>query len=173
MTLDYFICRICKLVVSEPVECRLCEQLFCNSCLTDYLNNSQESCCPLGCPEPTFERVGHAFDKLMGFVYVKCKNFSCMNEDCIKHIHKHELICKNRQDRMEIEVSEDLLSQRDMFWLQIINRIMTPRQYSCNYLSTPLPFQANNFPVSPYTQNGFTPSSFLSMTPKPHQTFKF
>ena len=115
MTLEYFCCGICKIVVNEPVECKLCHQLFCNSCLIDYLNNSQEPYCPFGCIDPLFERVGHAFDKLMSFIYSKCKYIGCGFEDCIKYIHKHEQVCIYRSEKMDIETSEDLLVQRDMF----------------------------------------------------------
>ena len=159
LTIQYFLCGICKEVAYEPVECKMCEQLFCNLCLVDYLNNSQDSCCPLGCPDPLFEKTGHAFEKLMSFIYTKCKTNGCLYEDCIKHIQKHEQVCRHRQQKMEIEVPADLLAQRDMFWLQILNKVMTPTQYSSNSLQ---PGQFNAYP-----------GSLLSATPKSVQTFKF
>lgn len=169
---DYFTCGICKFIIVEPVECRLCEQLYCNSCLIDYLNNSQDSCCPFGCNDPTFERAGHAFEKLMSFVYAKCKHNGCVHEDCIKYINKHELTCRFKQEKMEIEVPEDLIAQRDMFWLQILGRIMTPNQHPCfcaqtnAYVNTPIPSAG-------YSQNSNTPPGFFPITPRTQQGFKF
>ena len=173
IAIDYFMCGICKSVSVEPVECRLCEQLFCNACLIDYLNNSQDNCCPLGCSEPTFERAGHAFDKIMSFVYARCKWLACGHEDCIKYLLKHEQVCRFRQEKMEIEVPDDIIAQRDMFWLQILGRIMSPQQYPCVCSQTPGGFQNIGLPNGNYSQNPCTPAAFMSNTPKTQQSFKF
>ena len=167
LCIDYFICYLCKTTANDPVQCRLCEKLFCYSCLASYLNSTQSSCCPLGCYEPTFEKACHAFNKLMAHVYVRCKYPGCNYEDCIKLVQKHEQICRFKQEKMEIETNDEI-AQRDLFWIQIISKIMTPlhNNYSSNF------GPSSSIAQSPYS-GSITPSPFAPSQPKTPQSFKF
>ena len=153
ITGEYFICGICDKIIKEPVECRICEQLFCNSCLIEYMENSQECVCPHGCNDPVFEKAGHAFEKILGFIYTKCKYLECNHYESILNIDNHEKYCRSK-NKIEIDVSDDALIQRDLFWLKVLNKVMTPNSQSS------------------YMQS-FTPGYFNPNTPKVQPSFKF
>lgn len=130
ITDEYFICRICCGFVNNPIECRFCEQVFCSSCLIGFVQSSQEHCCPHGCLDPVFEKAGHAFEKLMGFMYVDCKDFECkLQESTGKE--------KKKQVKIQISTDEDALAQRDYFWLDILGKALTPMNTPQQALKTP------------------------------------
>lgn len=126
ITDEYFICRICSGFVIDPIECRFCEQVFCSNCLIGFVQSSQEHCCPHGCLDPVFEKAGHAFEKLMGFMYVGCKDFECRLQESIGKANTHEQACK-KQLKIQINTDEEALAQRDYFWLDILGKALTPR----------------------------------------------
>ena len=155
ITSEYFVCRICRDIVRDPVECRICEQLFCNNCLSGFIENSQEYTCPHGCVDPVFEKAGHAFEKLMGFIYIKCKFTECLQKECIKSIKQHEDLCRYKKlKKIEIDVQEDQVAQRDLFWIGVLNKVLTPaNQYS--------------------GMQGYATNNVCAFTPRAQNCFKF
>ena len=128
ITADYFLCHLCKVTVRRPVECSGCEQIFCYECLRVFLQNEKKSC-PVGCLDARYEKVGHAFEKLMGFIYAKCKFEECQHVESIKSLWVHEKSCKYGKKVLEIGVDESV-KQRDAFWMEILQKVITPSSQS-------------------------------------------
>lgn len=174
MTIECFLCELCGDVVSDPVECRMCEKMFCSGCLVGYLNRTTELVCPVGCRNTTFEKVGHAYERLLGFIYAKCKYGPCPYEDSIKFIHKHEQACQFKDMDKEFNSPDDKVTRRDEFWIGLLTRLMNPNQFPFGFPQTPTPSSLNanynnnnnNF-ISP------TPNSYSIMHANARQTFTF
>lgn len=153
ITAEYFTCHLCKNTVKRPVECSVCEQLFCFDCLKVYFNNSPNIKCPIGCLDPVFNRTGHAFEKLMGFIYTQCRHEQCTHSESIKTLWVHEKNCGFRK-QLNIETCEENLNKRDAFWMEILQKVLTP--------------SSQNVCVQNFMDN-----SRVSCTARTQQTFKF
>ena len=57
---NYFICKICLKIVSQPRECTKCETAFCKGCLDQWNRNAPFLKCPLRCDQPKFKPI-HRF----------------------------------------------------------------------------------------------------------------
>jgi hypothetical protein len=129
LELGFFECRLCRMVVVDPVECRGCAGLYCAGCLQEYCKRvKQDWLCPEGCGMAGFDRVGRAFEMLMGNLYGKCKNPGCGFEDCLALMQRHQACCRFR-DR----VGESVAAERDLFWMGVINKILTPTAAQIGY----------------------------------------
>jgi hypothetical protein len=85
--------------------------------------------CPVGCTDAKFEKVGHAFEKLMSFIYNSCKHEECQHVESIKTLWAHEKSCKYGRKKLEVEIDETV-KQRDAFWMEILQKVITPSSQS-------------------------------------------
>jgi hypothetical protein len=129
LTVDYFCCPLCREVVVDPIECLGCERLFCCRCLEECFSSMDEPGCPSGCMDPVFEKPGHAFQRLLTCIYSPCRTADCNHVESISSIMAHESKCKPKPAQLEIEVDE-ALQQRDYFWIQILNKVLSPNNQS-------------------------------------------
>lgn len=153
ITAEYFTCHLCKSTAKRPVECSICEQLFCYDCLKVYFSNNSKSSCPVGCLEPVFDKAGHAFEKLMGFIYTQCRHENCSHVESIKTLWVHEKNCRFRKT-LKIETDEENFKKRDAFWMEILQKVLTP--------------SSQNVCVQNYMDN-----SHISCTARTQQAFNF
>lgn len=154
ITSEYFSCRLCLEAVKDPLECRMCEQLFCYECLIGYIGSEKDFICPNGCLDPVFEKAGHAFEKLMGFVYLKCKKVGCQYTDSIKNIVRHEEMCTKPVKTLKIDVCGNNVDRCDRFWIEVLEKVITPRESEGVY-------------------RGSCNPTYFSCTHKSQQTFTF
>ena len=47
--IDDYTCKICSSIVYSPRECFVCENLFCNDCISDWFKKVKQRSCPNKC----------------------------------------------------------------------------------------------------------------------------
>lgn len=75
---SHAICSICSGIIIQPVQCLICENSFCQSCLNEWKNKKGENSCPFRCPYATFKN-SRTIKSLLGNLIFKCKN-GCKTE---------------------------------------------------------------------------------------------
>ena len=80
ITLEDYICLICRGVVINPKMCGKCEQSFCDFCITKFLNMNQYENCPHCYNEP-FETINlqRAIKNTLNSMRFKCQ-YECGEE---------------------------------------------------------------------------------------------
>jgi hypothetical protein len=84
----YFLCKRCKGVVKDPVQCNACEELLCLECVINP--------CPSGCPEIAVGKVGKFASLVYERLLIACKHSptGCTHTTSIKLIPVHEANCQ-------------------------------------------------------------------------------
>ena len=68
---QFAICSICQGVLVDPVQCQVCENSFCKSCMEDWLKKAKV--CPFHCPRLDMKESPLIKNMLSGLI-IKCKN---------------------------------------------------------------------------------------------------
>jgi hypothetical protein len=102
-------CMICMGIVTVPLQCNKCENLFCKVCVTQLQRNSKE--CPYRCKNFQFIEPGRLAKNMLGKIIFLCPNGSCdmkiPYEDLLNHNNNCNLpfdcpICKSKVNKKDL-----------------------------------------------------------------------
>ena len=97
-TLQRLVCGICLNLLWKPVSCSNCQSLFCNLCITKWLNEDNRTC-PNRC---IFVKMNTppVVNQYLSDLEVKCKNESkgCKSIVGYDQLEKHEKECEFRDE---------------------------------------------------------------------------
>jgi len=119
-TMEYNTCKICYSIVKDPICCNQCEDLFCSSCLNDWINDGK------GCPhcraKPFKEsRINRFVKNMLNNIVIVCPS-GCeekfIYENLIKHLEtckKTEKIslCKLCNHEIKLEFKDEIPKNKD------------------------------------------------------------
>ncbi len=91
----FIFCNICFDVIEDPIQCRACQNHFCNQCIESW-KKKNEFHCPNHCA-PVFYKPAHRLMKLLlGDVEMRCINapYGCSKAPKLKDLKGHEVDCK-------------------------------------------------------------------------------
>eukprot|EP01016_Furgasonia_blochmanni_P001074 TRINITY_DN1038_c0_g1_i2.p1 TRINITY_DN1038_c0_g1~~TRINITY_DN1038_c0_g1_i2.p1 ORF type:complete len:377 (+),score=33.70 TRINITY_DN1038_c0_g1_i2:145-1131(+) len=107
-------CAICHLIVKEPMECKTCETLFCESCINRWLSSNDS--CPMKCSPPfTKGRVPKLVRQMLSTLTLTCKNADngCKESLLYDSIDSHEKYCEYRRQNCSNEGCEAVVMVKD------------------------------------------------------------
>ena len=100
---EEFKCQVCKLILENPVECSLCQDSFCQSCIDLRLNTN--STCPRGC-QLKLQPCHRQFKNIYLRLKIRCIRTAqgCQEVLTLEHLQKHEAKdCAYRQEVCKYE----------------------------------------------------------------------
>ncbi|CAF4721885.1 unnamed protein product, partial [Rotaria sp. Silwood2] len=68
-----FFCPICSCLLWKPHSCGFCQNLFCEACITKWLQENTK--CPYGCETYEDKRCSPAIRCLLSNILIRCQNF--------------------------------------------------------------------------------------------------
>ncbi|CAD8123442.1 unnamed protein product [Paramecium sonneborni] len=104
-------CILCKQLVVNPKECEECQNLFCSSCIDDWLKAKQT--CPGKCKNFLATVPHRLIRDAIGQIIVKCKNINCNKQMTLSSLENHIKncehtiqICNNQGCQKQISLNE-------------------------------------------------------------------
>ncbi|CAF1245687.1 unnamed protein product [Adineta steineri] len=93
-SIDLITCLICHDILWKPVTCEICENSFCNDCITLWLEK-HPSVCPNNCDYKQRQRPPLLLVQLLSKLQVICKNQHTGCEDVLSYesLEQHEHEC--------------------------------------------------------------------------------
>jgi hypothetical protein len=113
---ESLVCSICLECVENPMECQICNNIFCFKCVMIDEKNSKFSNCPLCRNESNFKHSAFA-SRIINSIPVECPN-NCGKNSTKGDLAKHLITCENKKYLCIICHKEDL---KDNFLKHLIN----------------------------------------------------
>lgn len=67
------ICSICDGIIINPIQCNICENSFCETCIDDWKKKQGGNSCPFRCSNPTF-KSSRLVKSILSNLIFKCQN---------------------------------------------------------------------------------------------------
>ncbi len=78
--LQNFLCCICFDIVRQPVVCGSCQNIFCSTCLNDWLSKPRKMC-PMRCEIFVQNESPESLTERLGQLQIKCLYYSKCNKE--------------------------------------------------------------------------------------------
>lgn len=91
---DAVLCRICKCLLDNPVECSVCNAGFCKLCINAW--KAQHNSCPSNCPNSAIRKAHIIVRNMLDQLEVKCENYDYGCKEAIRYevLKKHQKECE-------------------------------------------------------------------------------
>ena len=146
-------CKICFNVLADPFDCLCCNQTFCLSCISNFMNKSKK--CPFDVNNLIIEEDNFNNSNIMSKLKPSCLNltnflsnlkFSCVNKGCVEeicysNITLHELSCQFSNPILNTNLNNTNLNTSNNQNLSYHNESFQGQQRKLSIMS----FNTNNF----------------------------
>ena len=91
---EELLCTICTCITRRPHECSICNHLYCEGCIEEWLASKNE--CPNRCILPgggrTIRPASKIVEKIINLMDISCTFCECLFK--IADIEEHEELCR-------------------------------------------------------------------------------